>query len=277
MRSQPFAPSTQNPAALGAHTLAALPGLWRRFKDHGDAKARETLIDHFSYLVRITAGRVVGAVPSSMEREDLIGAGSIGLIRAVDQYDSGRAVKFETYAIALIRGAILELLRGADFAPRSVRDKVKQLAQAYVEVERQFGRAGTDAEVAAALGTSVDGLYTLLSSVGQANVRSLDDLLFSSEADDTRRIGDTVEDPRTAEPLSAAMEQRERLAVLARALQRLPERERVVMALYYYDGLTFKEIGKVLDVSESRTFQLAHQALLRLRGYLSIDHELFAA
>src|SRR5689334_25048278 len=158
---------------------------WVRFKQHGDKRAREAIIDNYSYLVKITAGRIAGGVPPSLDPEDLISAGVIGLIRAVDQFDASREVKFETYAIALIRGAILELLRGEDWAPRSVRDKIKLLERTYAEVEQRLGRPGTDEEVAEALGVDVDQLHQTLSDVGQATVLSLDDLLFSSEPEGT--------------------------------------------------------------------------------------------
>src|SRR5687768_4103245 len=148
----------------------SLQEIWYRFKHRGDGRARETLIDNYSYLVKITAGRIAGGVPPSLDREDLISAGVIGLIKAVDQFDASREVKFETYAIALIRGAILELLRGEDWAPRSVRDRIKQLERAYAEVESRLGRPGTDEEVAEALGVEVDQLHQTLSDVGQATV-----------------------------------------------------------------------------------------------------------
>jgi len=133
----------------------SLQEIWHRFKHLGDRRARDTLIDNYSYLVKITAGRIAGGVPPSLDREDLISAGVIGLIRAVDQFDASREVKFETYAIALIRGAILELLRGEDWAPRSVRDKIKSLERAYAGVEMRLGRPGTDEEVAAELALGV--------------------------------------------------------------------------------------------------------------------------
>src|SRR5947208_8758183 len=134
----------------------SLQDTWVRFKQQGDRRARDTLIDNYSYLVKITAGRIAGGVPPSLDREDLISAGVIGLIRAVDQFDASREVKFETYAIALIRGAILELLRGEDWAPRSVRDKIKMLERAYAAVESRLGRPGTDDEVAEEMALTVD-------------------------------------------------------------------------------------------------------------------------
>lgn len=252
-----------------------LQDIWFRFKHRGDLRARETLIDNYSYLVKITAGRIAGGVPPSLDREDLISAGIIGLIRAVDQFDSSRQVKFETYAIALIRGAILELLRGEDWAPRSVRDKIKLLERTYAEVELRLGRPGTDEEVAGALAFTVDQLHKMLSEVAQASVLSLDELLFSSEPDATLRVVDTVEDTTQSGSTTQSVEKRERRTALNVAVKRLPEREHLVLSLYYYEGLTFKEIGKILTVSESRVFQLHQQAMMRLRGYLSADRDLF--
>jgi RNA polymerase sigma factor for flagellar operon FliA len=249
--------------------------IWYRFKHLGDGRARETLIDNYSYLVKITAGRVAGGVPPSLDREDLISAGVIGLIRAVDQFDSSRDVKFETYAIALIRGAILELLRGEDWAPRSVRDKIKLLERTYAGVEQALGRPGTDEEIAEALGFTVDQLHKMLSDVAQASVLSLDEMLFSSEPDASLRVVDTVEDTSGTGSTTGAVEKRERRQALNVAVQRLPEREHLVLSLYYYEGLTFKEIGKILKVSESRVFQLHQQAMMRLRGYLAADRDLF--
>jgi len=253
----------------------SLQDIWFRFKQRGDSRARETLIDNYSYLVKITAGRIAGGVPPSLDREDLISAGVIGLIRAVDQFDSSRDVKFETYAIALIRGAILELLRGEDWAPRSIRDKIKLLERTYSSVERALGRPGTDEEVGEALGTTVDGLHKMLSDVAQASVLSLDEMLFSSEPDATLRVVDTVEDHSAAGDTVRMVEKQQRRQALCVAIKRLPEREHLVLSLYYYEGLTFKEIGKILTVSESRVFQLHQQAMMRLRGYLAADRDLF--
>jgi RNA polymerase sigma factor FliA len=253
----------------------SLQDIWFRFKHRGDLKARETLIDNYSYLVKITAGRIASGVPPSLDREDLVSAGVIGLIRAVDQFDSSRDVKFETYAIALIRGAILELLRGEDWAPRSIRDKIKLLERTYSAVEMRLGRPGSDEEVAAALETSVEGLHKMLSDVAQASVLSLDEMLFSSEPDATLRVIDTVEDPTARGNTTREVERQQRREALGTAIKRLPEREHLVLSLYYYEGLTFKEIGKILQVSESRVFQLHQQAMMRLRGYLAADRDLF--
>ncbi len=254
----------------------SLQDVWFRFKHRGDSRARDTLIDNYTYLVKITAGRIAGGVPPSLDREDLVSAGVIGLIRAVDQFDASRQVKFETYAIALIRGAILELLRGEDWAPRSVRDKIKLLERTYAQVEMRLGRPGTDEEIAGVLGLAVDGLHKMLSEVAQASVLSLDETLFSSEPDTALRVVDTVEDNSGHSDTLRSVEKRERRHALTRAITRLPEREHLVLSLYYYEGLTFKEIGRILKVSESRVFQLHQQAMMRLRGYLAADRDLFS-
>jgi RNA polymerase sigma factor FliA len=252
----------------------SLEDVWGRVR-HGDVRCREALIHHYGYLVKITAGRIASSAPRCLERDDILSAGLIGLIRAVDQFDPARQIKFETYAIALIRGAILELMRSEDWAPRSARDRIKQLERAYREVEARFGRPGTEEEVAAHLGVSLEQFYDLLSEAGRASVGSLDDLLFNPDADGTLRVADTLEDG-SADTVRAVEASYRRRALIA-AVERLPERERLVLALYYYEGLTFREIGGALKVSESRAFQLHQQAILRLRGYLTADRELFAA
>lgn len=256
-------------------TPAGLSETWRRFRERGDAQARETLIDNYRYLVKITAGRIASGVPASLDREDLVSAGMIGLIRAVDQFDSGRKVKFETYAIALIRGAILELLRSEDWAPRSIRDKIRLLERTYAAIEIRLGRPGTDEEIAAEMEVSIEALHKMLSEVGQASLLSLDQMLYSAEPEGSIRVVDTVEDPAAAQAASSSVERDERLGALRRSVQRLPEREKTVLTLYYYGGKTFKEIGRHLGVSESRVFQLHQQAMLRLRGHLAADRDLF--
>jgi RNA polymerase sigma factor for flagellar operon FliA len=252
----------------------SLDETWARYR-RGDRRCREALIHHYAYLVKITAGRIGSSVPRCLERDDLISAGSIGLVRAVDQFDPSRRIKFETYAIALIRGAILELLRHEDWAPRSARDRIKALERAYIQVERRLGRPGTAEEVAAELAVPVETLYEQLAEAGRASLQSLDDLLVGRDADDSRRLADTLADGGADTP--AAVEAAYRRRALVTAVERLPEREKLVLALYYYEGLTFKEIGRALAVSESRAFQLHQQAVVRLRGYLTADRELFVA
>lgn len=247
--------------------------LWHRFKIVGDVRARDTLIQHYAYLVKITAGRVVTSLPPNVERDDLISAGIIGLIKSIDQFDTKREVKFETYAIALIRGAILEMLREEDWVPRSVRERVKALERTYVDLEGRLGRPATEEEVAEAMGMEIEAFHSLLADTGRASLLSLDDIVLSGESNEKIHLSDVVshEGSDTVGDVElGAMKQ-----CLGESMERLPDRERLVIALYYYEGLTFKEIGKILEVSESRVYQLHTQAVLRLRGYLQRDVALF--
>lgn len=253
----------------------SLEQTWEQFKRGRDVRSREALIHHYGYLVKITAGRIGSGAPRCMERDDLLSAGVIGLIRAVDQYDPTRPVKFETYAIALIRGSILELLRGEDWAPRSARDRIKSLERGYAAAEARLGRPATEDEVAAEMGVAVEDVYRLLTEAGRASVQSLDQMLSDPGSDESLRVSDTLRD-READT-SGAVEAAQCRRALVDSIDRLPERERLVLSLYYYEGLTYKEIGRVLKVSESRSFQLHQQAMVRLRGYLSADREMFVA
>jgi RNA polymerase sigma factor for flagellar operon FliA len=247
--------------------------LWQRFKVLGDQEARDSLIEKYAYLVRITAGRVVTSLPPNMDREDLLSAGAMGLVRAVDQFDTSRNVKFETYAIALIRGAILEMLREQDWVPRSVRERAKMLERTYLQLELSLGRPASEEEVAKELQMSLEALHTLLADCSRTALTSLDDCLVGSEAGEKISLVDVIQDDSAGAPHEAEI--RDIRRVIARAIDRLPDRERLTISLYYYDGLTFKEIGQVLSVSESRVYQLHTQAVLRLRGYLARDVAIF--
>jgi len=250
---------------------------WRRFKVTKDPKAREAIIENYSYLVKITAGRVVANLPPNLEREDLYTAGAMGLIKAVDQFDPDRRVKFETYAIALIRGAILESLREEDWVPRSVRERAKTLERTFHYLETQNGVPANEQQVADHLGIGLDDLGKIMADAGRTSVMSLDDLLLGGgsggEGGENLHLADVLPDDQS--DTAGGAELRARIHELGKAIDRLPDRERLVIALYYYEGLTFKEIGKVLTVSESRVYQLHTQAVLRMRGYLSRDQELF--
>lgn len=246
---------------------------WERFKSWGDTKARDRLITRYSYLVKITAGRVVTSLPPNVDREDLISAGVIGLIKAIDQFDPERKVKFETYAIALIRGAILEMLREEDWVPRSVRERVKLLERTYLGLEGALGRPATDEEVSQELGIELDALHSMLADAGRAALLSLDDIVLTSEGNEKIHLGDVVQD--SSVNILADVEDRSMKHTLGECIDRLPDREKLVISLYYYEGLTFKEIGAILGVSESRVYQLHTQAVIRLRGYLQRDVALF--
>ena len=244
--------------------------LWREFSQSRNQRTRTQLIQRFSHLVSITAGRLFGPLPGGVERDDLISAGAVGLIKAVDQFDPERNIKFETYAITLIRGAILEMLRGDDWVPRLLRDQMKQFKLACSRLESLLGRPPYEDEIAAEMGMTQEKFDKLLSNISRTNLLSLDDLRMGSEQ---QRLVDLIPN-EDAGPLECVA-LRERGHALAGAVDKLPDRERTVVALYYHEGLTFKEIGSVLTVSESRAYQLHAQAVTRLRGYLEEDVELF--
>lgn len=239
---------------------------WIDYKVYKDPNARVDLINHYSYLVKITSGRLVTSIPGGLDREDLIGAGVIGLIKSVDQFDPTRDVKFETYAIALIRGAILEMLRDEDWVPRSIREKLRALDRANMALETKMGRPPTTRELAEHMKMADSEVDELMVRMGRTNIYSLDDILNTSDSDDHIHFVEMIVDDTVN--TSGEVEGREIRRILAAGVDRLPERERLVVALYYFEGLTFKEIGKVLGVSESRVYQLHTQAMGRLRTFM---------
>ena len=240
---------------------------WVEFKVYKDPQARVSLINHYSYLVKITAGRLVTTFPGGLDREDLIGNGVIGLIKSVDQYDPTRDVKFETYAIALIRGAILEMLRDQDWVPRSIREKMKAVTKAQRKLEPELGREPTAREISEEIGIVEHDVSNILVRMGRTNVFSLDDVVGGTGGgEESIRFVDMIVDS-TADTIEQS-EGRELRRILAAGVDRLPDRERLVVGLYYFEGLTFKEIGKVLGVSESRVYQLHTQAMGRLRSFM---------
>jgi len=250
-----------------------LQDCWKRFKIYQDQTSRSELIDHYKYLVKITAGRVVSSPPPGLDRDDLVGAGVQGLIKAIDQFDFTRAVKFETYAIALVRGAILEMLRDEDWVPRSVRERLKLLERTHMDLEAKLGRPPREVEIAEAMALTLEDYHQVLIQLGRTSLASIDDILSSNENDDQLRVSDLIEDKMTYP--EGEVHGREIRRLLAESIERLPEREHLVISLYYYEGLTFKEIGKVLGVSESRVYQLHTQAMVRLRVGLAENISMF--
>lgn len=242
--------------------------LWREYKRTNDAKIREKLITNYAPLVKYIAGRIAMTTPPNVEFEDLVSYGILGLIDAIEKYDPKMGSKFKTYATLRIKGAIYDELRLLDWIPRSVRQKAKEIEEAYTTLEKKLGRPATDEEVAEAMNISTKELNQLTLEISGTSVISLDDVRYIGANSDEVSVLDTVESHVVPGP-DARLEREEMKRLLVEAINKLPQREREVIALYYYEELTLKEIGEVLGVTESRVSQLHTKAIMRLRGYLS--------
>ncbi|HPE10928.1 MAG: RNA polymerase sigma factor WhiG [Actinobacteria bacterium] len=252
-----------------AQNAAALSTLWQAYKDTGDRSKRDRLIVHYAPLVKYVAGRVRSGLPNNVEAADLVSYGMFGLIDAIDKFDISRQIKFETYAINRIRGAIIDELRSLDWVPRSVRSKAKVLERAHAELEAELKRAPTEAEIADRMGLTREQLAKLMSQVSFTNMVALDEVTHGgSDRGDKMTLGDLLEDPRAPDP-EAEYETEEMKVLLAEQISGLPEREKVVLTLYYYERLTLAEIGSVLGVTESRVSQIHSKSLLDLRARLT--------
>jgi RNA polymerase sigma factor for flagellar operon FliA len=243
----------------------ALAALWADYKSERRTDIRDLLIVHYSPLVKYVAGRVAAGLPASVEQSDLISYGIFGLIDAIEKYDPERGIKFENYAISRIRGAIIDELRAIDWVPRSVRSKAKAVEKAYATLENKLKRPPSDAEIAEEMGITVEELTQIYSQLSNVSLVALDEMLTAkSDGGDQTTLVETLEDTRTEGPTDA-YEAVEMKSILASAINRLPEREKIVVTLYYYEGLTLAEIGEVLGVTESRICQMHTKAVLALR------------
>jgi RNA polymerase sigma factor for flagellar operon FliA len=245
--------------------MKAKEEIWATYRQTGDPCAREQLLVTYLPLVKNVAGRMAMGFPKSVELSDLVNTGVIGLIEAFSNFDPERGVKFETYAVPRIRGAILDELRALDWVPRSTRAKSREIERALVKLENDLGRSPNDDELAGFLDISVKELHTALDDVASTTILSLDEMIFGEE--DNRQIPrvETVED-RSADSILAGIEKDELRAFLVVAISNLTEQEKLVIALYYYEELTLKEIGEVMQISESRVSQIHTKSILKLRG-----------
>ena len=242
--------------------------LWAAYKRSGDRKTRDQLIVRYSPLVKFVAGRVSAGLPQSIEQADLVSYGMFGLIDAIEKFDTDRNIKFETYAITRIKGAIIDELRSIDWVPRSVRAKARAVEQAYATLEASLGRAPSDAEVASALQISESELQQIFGQISYIGIVALDEVISGAggERGDSVTLGDSLAD-RGEGPM-AAFEVEEMKQILAGAINRLGDREKIVLSLYYYENLTLAQIGQVLGVTESRVCQIHTKAVMQLRGRL---------
>jgi len=242
--------------------------LWAEYKSSDSQSARDGLIVHYSPLVKYVAGRVSVGLPQNIEQADLVSYGIFGLIDAIDKFDLGRNIKFETYAIARIKGAIIDELRSIDWVPRSVRAKARSVEKAYAKLEASLLRTPSDDEVADEMGISESELQRVFQQVSFVGLVALDEMLsVSGERGESTTLGDTIADKGDG-PVQA-FEVEETKEVLSDAINRLADREKIVLTLYYYEGFTLAEIGDVLGVTESRVCQIHSKAVLQLRSRLA--------
>ena len=250
---------------LDEQAQGQIDSLWTQYKASSDRELRDQLIVHYSPLVKYVAGRVAVGLPQNVEQSDLVSYGIFGLIDAIEKFDLARGYKFETYAIARIKGAILDELRSIDWVPRSVRAKARSLEKAYAKLESELHRTPTDEELATELDITDDQLQTMLSQISFVGLVALDEMLsVGGDRGESLTLGDTIADG--GEGPVQAYEVEEMRHILAEAINRMPEREKIVLTLYYYEGLTLAEIGQVLGVTESRVCQIHTKAVLQLRS-----------
>jgi len=259
------APASPPPAAGPVDpAVAELAALWDEYKGTGSAGSRERLILHYAPLVKYVASRVATGLPASVEQADLVSYGMFGLIDALQKFEPARGNKFETYAIPRIKGAIIDELRAMDWVPRSVRFKARGIEKATTDLETMLKRAPTEREVAERLGVSLPELHDVINQISFVSVLALDELLaVGSDRGETVSLMDTLADRRT-DP-TTGLEGQETRGILAAAINSLSEREKIVVTLYYFEGLTLAEIGDILGVTESRVCQIHTKAVGQLR------------
>jgi len=243
-----------------------IAALWERYRDSRPVDVRERLILHYSPLVKYVAGRVAVGMPASVDHADLVSYGIFGLLDAIEKFDTGKGVKFETYAITRIRGAIIDELRSVDWVPRSVRSKARRLEAAMHKLESLLHRSPTEEELAAELEITVAELQATLQKVSLTSVAALDEAFDVGEGDRVSLV-DTLQDLSSPQP-EESYEDVEIKQLLRQAITRLTEREQTVLGLYYFEGMTLAQVGDVLGVTESRICQIHTKAVLSLRSKL---------
>ncbi len=241
---------------------------WDAFKRSADSEAREKLILHYAPLVKYVASRVATGLPSSVDQSDLVSYGMFGLIDALEKFEPGRGNKFETYAIPRIKGAIIDELRAMDWVPRSIRFKARELEKAQADLEAMLKRQPSEQELAERLGMSKRELHEMVTQISFVSVLALDEVVSAgSDRGEQVALIDTLAD-KGLDP-TWGLESQETRGLLAAAINSLSEREKIVVTLYYFEGLTLAEIGEILGVTESRVCQIHTKAVGGLRGQLS--------
>lgn len=227
---------------------------------------RDRLIMEHAPLIKYIVNRIAQRLPSHVDLDDLMNTGVIGLMDAIEKYNPEKNCKFKTYAEFRIKGAILDQLRSLDWVPRSVRQKSRKLEAAYSQMEQKLGRSASDEEVAGELGVEIKKFHEMLNQVRGISVVNLDEVRNASDLEKKNLI-DVLEDT-TGEDPAGALNIDEMKRMVAESISQLPEKERLVISLYYYDELNMKEVGKILDITESRVCQIHTKSILRLRAKL---------
>jgi len=241
--------------------------LWRRYRKEANREVRDFLAEKYAPLVKYVAGKVAIGMPQNVEFDDLVSYGSFGLLDAIEKFDPDRDIKFKTYAMTRIRGAIFDELRSIDWIPRSIRQKARQVEETIAMLENKLGHTVEDEDIAKELGISVDELQSLLTKISGTSIVSLNDIWYLGDDNDEVSFMETLESPANLNP-DSLIEREEIKSVIVEAIRHLPDKEKKVIVLYYYEDLTLKEIGEVLEVTESRISQLHTKAIMRLRGKL---------
>lgn len=252
---------------MAAQDGDGVAALWVRYQSGADRSIRDQLIVQYSPLVKYVAGRVGVGLPQNVEEADLVSYGMFGLIDAIEKFDPERGFKFETYAMARIKGAILDELRSMDWVPRSVRSKARGIERAFARLEADLHRSPTDEELAAELGMEVGELQDVVNQIALTGVAALDEMLAGERGESTS-LGDTITTDLVPGPTDV-LEEEETRQLLGRSINGMPEREKLVLTLYYYENLTLAEIGGALGVTESRVCQIHTKAVLHLKSRMA--------
>lgn len=242
--------------------------LWILYKESRNPALRDKFVRQYAPLVKYVAGKVAIGMPHNVEFDDLVGFGVFGLFDAIEKFDPEKHVKFKTYAVTRIRGAIFDELRSIDWVPRSVRQKAREVEEAVRRLETSLGRSATDREIAKEMGMGLPEFQKLMLKISGTSILSLNDVWYTGEDNDKVSIVESIESPQSLNP-DTIVEKEEIKRVIIEAINELPDKEKKVLVLYYYEDLTLKEIGKVLEVTESRISQLHTKAIMRLRAKLT--------
>jgi RNA polymerase sigma factor for flagellar operon FliA len=242
--------------------------LWQEYRQNKNPKIRDAFIRQYAPLVKYVAGKVYDGMPATVEFDDLVSYGTFGLLDAIEKFDPEQNVKFKTYAVVRIRGAIFDELRSTDWVPRSVRQKIREVEEAISSLEAQLGRPVSDQEIAGYLKIDENEFVKMMVKISGTSVLSLNEVWFSGDENDKVSIQDSIEGPEALKP-DVEIERKEIQRIVFDVINQLPEKEKKIIILYHYEDLTLKEIGQVLDITESRVSQLHSKAMLRIKAKLT--------